>query len=170
MTIQYKTDPNRRLILVRLADALTARDVMGYFQVVHPDPRVSRYDRLIVVDELTAVMPGRELAAIAQYAQHSAGADCDHRAAVVAPSDIAFGVARQYQMYRQLPGNRLFVFRNVEAATAWLGLLDPPTLTDLDPIEALTDDFYVPMHRMKQHSAQATEQQTQGVRQAAVVS
>lgn len=62
MTIQYTTDSRRNVILVRMAGEFAAGDLTCYFQVVHPGRRLNGNDRLIVVDILSAVMPGWETA------------------------------------------------------------------------------------------------------------
>jgi hypothetical protein len=41
------------------------------------------------------------------------------RVAVCAPADLAFGLSRMYEVYRE-PAGKLRVFRTIEEASAWL--------------------------------------------------
>jgi len=158
MTVTYRPIPEQRLILVRIFGALSATELMGYFQIVHPNPRINTFNRMIVIEPLTYSPTERQLAAVAHYAQQSAGANTDHRTAIVGESGIAFNVASRYQLHRELPPERLTVFRDPGEAARWLGLANVPAVADLEPVLALADDFYVPMHRKPKMSRPANEE------------
>ena len=60
----------------------------------------------------------------ARWELHAAQA----RRAVVAPTDVLFGLARMYQSYVGEPAESQFrVFRTLAPALAWVGLEVPPT-------------------------------------------
>jgi hypothetical protein len=46
---------------------------------------------------------------------------CDMRVAIVAPSDIAYGIARMFDAYAESP--KLGAFRSAPAARQWLSIL-----------------------------------------------
>ena len=48
--------------------------------------------------------------------------DVRPKIAIIAPSDIGFGMSRMYEIYSDVIPWDLVVFRSVESALAWLGL------------------------------------------------
>lgn len=55
--------------------------------------------------------------------------------AVLAPNDLAFGIARMYGAYASEGAEQVGVFRKFDEAMAWLGLADL-TVAELDALES----------------------------------
>jgi hypothetical protein len=125
MPIDYRIDHERRLVLATAHDAITEDDLMGYQQTAWSDPAVAGYGELVdmstVLDIETPSVSGiRRLAALSTRMDAAQG---ESRFAIVAPGDLAFGLARMYQVYRELEGGgrkQVCVFRTREDALAWL--------------------------------------------------
>jgi len=123
--IDYQIDHDRRMVIAEGRDTVTPDDVFTYQRDVWSRPDVRGYDELIDMNTSEAIVGGprprmRELADL------SAASDLPDRwsrVAIVAGSDLAFGIARQYQAYRQLherTHREVAVFRRRVAAVEWL--------------------------------------------------
>jgi hypothetical protein len=127
VSIDYRIDHARRLVVARLVGAVTDADLFGYQREVWSRPDVGGYDELI---DLTAtqeiVRPTQDQ--VRALASLSAGMDPSPsagRLAIVAPQDLAFGLGRMYQAYRGMDPRStktVGVFRRREEAMAFLGL------------------------------------------------
>ncbi len=63
-------------------------------------------------------------------------ASAPSRFAIIAPGDLAFGLGRMFQAYREgekQSTKHVKVFRNLEAALAFLKIKEAPTLPPLPP-------------------------------------
>ena len=129
MPIDYRIDPERRIVWVEGRGTVTDADVFGYQQDVWSRSEVSGYDELV---DMTAVdhiaLPSADR--VQELARLSAGMDSrgPSRLAVVAPSDAAFGIGRMYQTHRELDPRstkEVGVFRTRAEALAFLGIEDP---------------------------------------------
>jgi hypothetical protein len=107
----------------------TDADMFEYQRKVWSHPEVAGYDELVDMTEVTeiaAAMPAGPRCQ--QLARESAAQDSSERAgkfAVVAPSALAFGLAREYQTYRELDPRskkQVEVFRNLSEALTFLGI------------------------------------------------
>ena len=124
MPIEHSIDPERRRVVARAVGALTDEEVLAYQAAVWSRPEVAGFDELIdmrAADPATAPGPGllRRLAALA------AGMDAvaPTRLAIVAASDLVYGLGRMYEAYRESDRRSrrdVNVFRTLEEATAYL--------------------------------------------------
>jgi len=64
-----------------------------------------------------SLLPLREMASLNPYGDGS-------RRAVVVTSDVLFGMARMYQILRDEPTDELEIFRTLDDAIRWLGILN----------------------------------------------
>lgn len=107
--------------------AATILDFVLALEATHPGP----FDRLL---DLTAVaevrLSGEEVYRIAQARRASAARRRPFRTAILAPSPIAYGMGRMYEVLMEGSAVRASVFRNAAAAAAWLGVptevVEPP--------------------------------------------
>jgi hypothetical protein len=125
MGIEYQIDDERRMVLAQAVGTVTPQDVLAYQQEVWTRADVAGYDELF--DMTTAermVPPSNE--SVRELAELAASADCTgiaSRFAIVAPSDLAFGIGRMYQSYRESDARstkKVAVFRSMDNALEWL--------------------------------------------------
>lgn len=125
MPIEYEIDHERRRVLAKSLGTLTDEDVFRYQADVWSRPDVAGYDELmdmsavgdIVVPSATRV---RELA---ELAARMDGRSQPARFAIFAPSDLAFGLGKMFESFRDVMPHgtkRVGVFRSMDEALAFL--------------------------------------------------
>ena len=127
MPIEYRVDHQRRLVVAAGHGTVTDADVFGYQHEAWAEHKTAGYDELVDFTRVTHIaLPSidrvRELAQLAARMDAPAVAS---RFAIVAPADIAFGLGRMFQVYRELQSNstkEVAVFRTLDQARAFLGL------------------------------------------------
>ncbi|MDB4908508.1 MAG: hypothetical protein JWO05_3292 [Gemmatimonadetes bacterium] len=118
MGMQYRIDPNRRLVLARGWGVISTRDLQDFTSQLHADLRFDPDLRSLtdLRDVTDVTVTERELRATAWMPLYSAGV----RRAIVASSDIAYGLSRMYAQHAKRFGGNVRVFRTMEEAEAWL--------------------------------------------------
>ena len=132
MPIEYRIDHARRQVLAEGHGRVTDEDVFRYQKEVWSRSDVVGYDEIIDMSEAREIVEGsrdrmRELAQVSAATDPQAGSS---RLAIVAPQDLAYGVGRMYQSYRELnprSTKKVAVFRDREAALRWLERDSPET-------------------------------------------
>ena len=131
MTIQVRVDSVHRLRYAAASGILTDADVLEVYAGVLSDPGYdpaldmvfdcTAVERLDVKPETIA-----HIAALVARADRDIPEDAHPRAAIVAPADALFGMARMYQAHRELQHapRRYFVCRTMDEAVRWLGLAE----------------------------------------------
>jgi hypothetical protein len=124
MPIDFTIDKERKVLVACARGELSDADLLDYGQRLLDDPEIKQADHELV--DLTDVSSGslisaegvRELARFwrGEYDRIAAG-----KLAIVAPSDLAFGLGRMYQMLRDDGPDRIRIFRDMEEAWDWLG-------------------------------------------------
>ena len=113
--------------MARCVAVMTDRDVFDYQRSVWSSPEIAGYDEIMdMTDVVEIAAPSsqrvRDLAAV------SAGMDTrtgTAKFAIVAPGDLAYGLGRMFQSYRELDERstkQVAVFRTMEEAREWIGL------------------------------------------------
>ena len=113
----------RRVTLI-LSGTLTDRDLFAAYEALYADP-----GHRVGMDELTdcravervEVTTGGLVALAAATARLLDVQAQTWRVAIVAPSDIVFGMARMYEAFRAESPEQVQVFRDRASAEAWLG-------------------------------------------------
>jgi hypothetical protein len=132
MPITHRIDSERRLVLAAGHGKLTIGDFFGYQQTVWSRPEVAGFDELMDmtdVDEIVEPSVDRilELAALASKMSSSSTTS---RFAIVAPTDLTFGLGRMFQAFRaheDSGARKVAVFRTPDEAMAFLGVeREPP--------------------------------------------
>lgn len=136
MPIAYHVDRRGRFVLAVAYGKLTDADVFGYQRSVWSRPDVIGYDELIDMTRVAEMeVPSadriRDLAQVAAAMDHEGTAS---RLAIVASADLAFGLGRMFQTYRQLNAHSTKdtrVFRRMEEALAFLQIDHPLAMPEL---------------------------------------
>jgi hypothetical protein len=126
MPIEYRIDHERRLVIAEGSGTLTDQEVFGYQREVWSRTEVAGYDELVDMSRVEKIaLPSNER--MQELARLSAGMDppsSSSRLAVVAPTDLAYGLGRMYEAYRGLENRstkQVEVFRSMDEALAYLG-------------------------------------------------
>lgn len=122
MAIAHTIDAELGLVLCRAWDVLTNEDLHRHYEAIQADPAFQRTFRqlgdLRDVTRLTA-----DSAAIAAAASLQVFAPGTRRA-LIAPTDITFGLARMFASYAEDVGQTVRVFRSAEDAESWVGAVN----------------------------------------------
>jgi hypothetical protein len=117
MGVTYRVDVERRLLVVVLAGVVTDRDLDRLSEEVRNDPSVDPAWP-VLVDASTLNPSG--ITAETLRARASVPRPNPVDVAIVAPTDVVFGLARMFQMVSEGRGNHIEVFRYPGEALAWL--------------------------------------------------
>lgn len=136
MPFLYRIDQTIRVVVTAGHGTITEVDVFGYQREVWSRPDVAGYDELIDMTRVTSIEDPssgrvRDLAALSADMDATVAGT---RLAIVAPDDLAYGLGRMYQNYRELnPLTRreVGVFRTMEEALAFLQIEHAVSLPDL---------------------------------------
>jgi hypothetical protein len=132
MPIEYCIDHDQRIVFAATIGTMTDADVFGYQRNVWGDPQVAGYNELMDMTQVTdfAIASGgrvRELATMSAAMDPSVGRS---KFAIVAPGDVAYGLARMYEVYRESNARsrkEVSVFRTMAEALKWLGVTAAPS-------------------------------------------
>jgi len=116
----YRIDSQRRTIFSTAKGVLQDDDLRSHQSEVLADVEFDRgFDQLWDFREVERVeVSTAMLGALASARSYEAGV----KRAMVAPSDLGFGMARMFQMLHDHAPEEIQVFRSMEEAEAWLGL------------------------------------------------
>jgi hypothetical protein len=138
--ITYRVDHDRKLVVARGYGVFLAGDIFGYQRDVWSRDDVAGYDELVDMTYVSEVdLPSAQR--IRDLASVAAGMDVrssPSRFAIVAPSDLIYGLGRMFQVYRESEprsSKAVGVFRTIAEAVAFLNLADVPPLPPV-PVSA----------------------------------
>lgn len=125
MPIEYRIDHDRQLVLARGLGRFTAEDMFGYQNEVWSRPEVAGYSELMDmrgVEKIVQPSPQRihDLASLSARMDAPLGSS---KFAIVASDNLAFGLGRMYQTYREMDERgtkKVATFRTMEEALVWL--------------------------------------------------
>src|SRR5688500_15371689 len=120
MPASYEIDTERKLVLSRIWGAPTQEEILDHGRRLRADPCFQPdFRQLLDLTELKEIRISSERVRQAAHEQFfSPGV----RRALVAHSDAAFGMARMYAIASEGSGQTIEVFREFDAAKAWLGV------------------------------------------------
>jgi len=115
----YRIDKERRLVMSTGTGVLTKEDILGHMDRISKDPDFNpAFSQLADFRQITAVEFGPE--EVRQFAQRSIYSPRARRAILV-KDDLQFGLARMFEIYRELNGESgIRVFRTLEEAMDWI--------------------------------------------------
>lgn len=127
MPINYHIDSQSELVYVLMEGEISMLELMNFITSIHTEQRDGSYDRLIVLRNSKCQLSGNDVAGVADFARRLHGTIARHRTAVVTSSPCEFGISRQYQLYRDSTLDNFNIFKDIEAATSWLGIDNLPS-------------------------------------------
>jgi hypothetical protein len=125
MKIEYQIDHEQQLVLARAQNALSEDDIFNYQREVWSHNDVTGYNELLDLSEVERV----ELTStdsIEEFARLAVSMDVPAtttRFAIIAPTDLMFGLGRMYEAYRnqnEQSTKQARVFRSRSEALVWL--------------------------------------------------
>lgn len=124
MPITHHYDGATRTLHAVIQGTITDEEVLEYARRVAPDTEIPPGRRELI--DLSGVeqtdVSGAGLREVADVFRAHDQTLFETKIAIVAPTDIAYGLARMYQAFRSDSPVLLQVFREREAAVYWLGL------------------------------------------------
>jgi hypothetical protein len=120
MPIKYRVDREKQLLSAILTGNVSSLEMLSYLRQVHSEPDSEYFDRLLTLEDIEEFMSGQQIGNVAIY-ENRLFDHTENRIALVASSDIEYGLSHQYQVYRDYPPDKLKVFRHRREATEWLG-------------------------------------------------
>jgi hypothetical protein len=129
--IAYRIDQDRKVVVACGYGVLTTADVFDYQRTVWSRQDVAGYDELVDMTHVSAVdLPSTQrIQDLASMAARMDVPDGRSRFAIVAPSNLTFGLGRMLQAYRsadQRSTKTVGVFRTMAEALVYLQLSDQP--------------------------------------------
>jgi hypothetical protein len=125
MGIEYRIDDERRMVLAQGCGVVTPENVFAYQREVWSRAELAGYNELFDMTEVERLEPPSK-GSVRDLADLAAGMDssgCSSKFAIVASDDLAFGIGRMYQSYREFDPRstkEVAVFRSMAAALKWL--------------------------------------------------
>lgn len=127
MPISYEIDTRLGLIRTTATGVLTDADLVAHKRALASDPRIKPGMRELSdvrgVEQLEVTLAG--IGTLVSMDAEPAAMFDDYRLAIVASTDVVFGMARLYQQRTDEELERVGIFRTMEEAAAWLGLSAP---------------------------------------------
>jgi hypothetical protein len=122
MPSDYRIDRPRSLVISRSWGMVTDQDLLGHARALGRDPHF-RSDMRQLYDFREVTIPNVGSATVLELANLSPFGVGARRACIVG-SEVAFGMARMFQMLRDTARDEIQVFREAEPALEWLGLTE----------------------------------------------
>ena len=125
MPVEHSFDTDANLLIVVLRGPVSDEDLLKYARHITEDPSISAGHNELI--DLREVETGGEVTSPVLRRIASMFSEIDRtpeqtRVAMVANSDVAYGLSRMYQAFRSESPLDLRVFREVSEARSWLGL------------------------------------------------
>jgi len=119
MAASYKIDKERRLVMSTGSGVLTLADLLAHQEKLLADPDFSPdFSQLWDLTNITEVeLTSKDVHRLAQRSIFSP----DSRRAILVSRDLVFGLARMFEIYRDILGESgIRVFRNLDDALEWV--------------------------------------------------
>lgn len=121
MPADYKIDKGRRFVLSTGTGLLSREDILGHMDRISVDPDFDpTFSQLLDFTRVTEVGFGPD--EVRQFAERNIFSSRSRRAFVV-QNDLHFGLARMFEIHRELRGETgIAVFRSMEDAMDWIAV------------------------------------------------
>ena len=125
MPIEFRIDPDRRLVSATASGDLTAEEIFKYQHEVWSRPEVKGYNELIDMSNVAKIVaPSHDrLVKLTQLSAHMDDRTAASKFAIVAPDSLAYGLGTIYEAYRNLnprSTKKVRVFRSMQEAMDWI--------------------------------------------------
>lgn len=121
MPIEYEIDRKKGVIRTRCVGPTTLVEVMEHFHTLHGDPALPpRIDVLLDLCEMSSVPEREQIRAIVSQVKTLGSELRWGLLAIVAPSDLLFGMSRVFGIFVEESFANVGVFRRPSEAEAWL--------------------------------------------------
>ncbi|MEJ2077324.1 MAG: hypothetical protein P8020_02325 [Acidobacteriota bacterium] len=135
MSVRYRIHAALRIVHTVVYDTTDAQELHAYSDQIRKDPAIGgSFNHLI---EISTPGPSSDGTLAVQVFFELVPPVFQIKLAVVAPKDVDFGIARQFQSINELTDEIFWVFRNLEEALTWLGFEDRregwSDWTEIDP-------------------------------------
>lgn len=119
MPITYHIDRGQHLVVSEWSGKITIQEARAHFAALKADPDFDPTMRhLSEALGAEATLSFGELRLLAFESPFNDSG----RAAIVASTDLVFGVSKQYEAFAERDGRDIRVFRDLDEARAWLGV------------------------------------------------
>jgi hypothetical protein len=124
MPISYEIDEARGLVHTTASGTLTDSDILQLKARLVADPRwrstMRELSDVRAIDKLEVTAEGVQSMMLRD--QSDAAALASYRLAIVVSKEVAYGMARMYQILTERTVPHVGVFRDMEEARSWLGV------------------------------------------------
>lgn len=128
MPVTYKIDKTNRLIRTRCFGEVTVEEVLEHFRLLGLDPDCpDRVDVLLDSSEQTTVPEKENLRQVANAIAKIRGRVQFGTLAIVASSNVLFGMLRMFEVFAEEYFTESCVFHTLGEAEAWLAMRRPTT-------------------------------------------
>jgi hypothetical protein len=128
MPVKYQIDKTNRIIRTRCTGPVTIEEVVVHFRLLERDPDCpDRVDVLLDLSEQTSIPKKENLQEVTGQIRRIRGRVQFGTCAIVACTDVLFGMLRMFEVFAEQYFRKLRVFRTASEAEAWLASQHPTT-------------------------------------------
>lgn len=127
MPARYALHPDLGVVVTRFQGAVTDEEFVGLYRALLADPLYREgTNELADLREIASfAITASALREVEAWTRRRySGATTSFRTAIVAPSDLSFGIGRMYEVFAADGPEAVSVFRGAQMALRWLGLQD----------------------------------------------
>jgi hypothetical protein len=121
MPVTYQIDGANRLVHTTCSGPITVADVIDHFRVLEQDPACPNcVDVLLEVQASTTAPKTAELRSVAREIARVSGRVQFGVCAIVASTDVLFGMMRMFEVFAEENFHKTQAFREIGEAEEWL--------------------------------------------------
>ena len=125
MPLKYHIRPEYNLIILVHIGTIPDDEFINFYKSLYEkDPLLTTMNHLVDLRQTDSTP--RSSSVLSQFAEFMKGRVTETaerpKVAVVAPKDLSFGLARMYEVFADQVKWDFVVFRDIDAALAWIGL------------------------------------------------
>jgi hypothetical protein len=119
MAITATIDPRQATAFIQKSGQIAPGELLKSIQNLVSSPKFGDVTK-ILIDTTKADFQNLEYTEICNYAEYCGTVLKDFRIVIIAPTDVAFGVARMFETLSDI--ENLLITRNACIATVWIGV------------------------------------------------
>jgi hypothetical protein len=122
MSVTYRIDRTKRIIFTKCDGNVIPYEVSEHFQELERDPECpDRLNVLLDLSEMTSIPASEQLRVVSDQIGRIRGKVRFEYCAVVAVTDVLYGMSRMFQVFAEKWFREILVFSSRDEAEAWLG-------------------------------------------------